>query len=916
MSEIPGLPVPRSRWVERGESCATCGKRFSLFVAKSNCPCCGKLCCSDCVQAECAIVDGDVPSKVCIDCFSMLQSNRPTGPAAGLPLLEVRAASAPPPRTPTPPTARGQSAGVAHVRAEGDGRRHDVWGVGAGSGSSPGLQRYVDDLLNRSELLRRENDSLLRHLREQGLELQALRVERDRAAASVAPGKKDACNQTEARLTSEGDVRKLRDQLGVAHIRLGAIETELKNAVARANSSEASVKLLQERICMYEDEVARLLKSQRGVGTATGDVRKEMLSTRQLPPSIVQDTVLTVVPPNPCAALGLEVNLRDWKFDSFEVASRVPSVLQSVAMNVAEAWNFFSSQDEAQTWARLAAAMENNYRPNPYHNATHAADVLQGVFSLVTAATPLMHHVTPLELKAVAFAAMAHDVRHPGRTNAFMAAVQDPVSYKFSGNGILEQLHAATAFELLTVPEFDFTSSMDNASFLEFKNTVTHLILRTDMTLHRETIAKLGAKVGTGGLDCTRKDDRLEALSFILHAADIGAPSRGVVIAKRWLVVLQEFADQAEDERRRGLPVTPGFDKTSSVESSQIPFLDFFVIPTFDLLQQLFPSIEEPLHNLRKLREVYAAAAGVTTPFPPPVNYRSREEKLQRMEAELAEYRSRGGEIHRLLEEVKAAGLRLRKKSAALKVKEAELSSQMKCKGQGEGEWRLGWAKAEDELPREREVAGLQKVPGAPLATGGGDGLRDQLGGSRETIEACECGVHEREAALAVGVRSVEVGEKRLVTFPEKLAGIAERLQEEQKRSGETEGPAFAFSHRQSALVSTGDISSDMARLSLTQHEAEERLARKYNEVDELLLIVRAMRMECAARSSTDVRRRALSATLAEREAAIAEAVELSRQRRRHVEEGKGRRPTATQLDRLESAIFQLKAAITSLSER
>ncbi|RNF03996.1 putative cAMP phosphodiesterase A [Trypanosoma rangeli] len=919
MSEIPGLPVQKGRSDGRSDSCATCGNKFSPPTAKSNCPCCEKLCCSDCVQAECAIVAGSASSKVCIDCFSMLQSNRHTGPVESSPSPEFYAASVSPPRSLTPANGRERSA-AAHARASGDERTQDALAVDGECASLSVFQQYVGDP-KHSEFLQTKSDSLLRHLRERELELQSLRVERDRAIAPIAPGEKCIWNKTEVQQTSEENAKELREQLDSAQLRMGAMETELKKALDRAKSSEATVQLLQQRIGRYEDEVARLQQSQKGLETAPGSVHKDTLWTRKLHPSIVQDTVLTVVTPKSCEASGLDVNLRDWKFDSFEVASRVPSVLQSVAMNVALAWNLFSSHDEFQRWVMLVAAVENNYRPNAYHNAIHAADALQGVFYLVTSATPLMEHMTPLELKAAAFAALVHDVRHPGRTSGFLAAVQDPVSYKYSGSGSLEQLHVATAFELLTVPEFDFTSSMDNASFLEFKNIVTHLILHTELRLHHDIISKLGAKVGAGRLDCTRKEDRLDALSFILHAADIGAPSRGVAIARRWLVVLQEFADQAEDERRRGLPVTPGFDTPSLVESSQIAFLDFFVIPTFDLLHQLFSSIEEPLHNLRKLREVYAAKAGVKTPFPPPVDYRGQEEKSQRLEAGLAEHRSQGREFYRLLEELKTAGINLKRKSAALRTKEEELIKRSCLQGQGEGRWKFDPAKTGDELQTEKEMRGPQQVYIDPLrnetveATAGRDGTRDQVGGWSETIEARERKLREREAALMMSARSMDIREKKLAAFSEKLADIAERLHAEQKRVRETENPAVALPHRESLLVATGDADINMARPSLAQHEAEERLAKKYNEVDELLLMVRAMRIECVAISGTDVRQRALSATLAEREAAIAEAVELSRQRRRQAEEGRGLRPTSMQLSRLESAIFQLTAAITLLAE-
>ncbi|EKF32917.1 cAMP phosphodiesterase A, putative [Trypanosoma cruzi marinkellei] len=918
MSEDSGLPVPRSQWVERGVSCATCGKKFSLFTANSNCPCCGKLCCSDCVQAECAIVGGSAPSKVCIDCFSMLQSRRRVEPDEGSLLREFNAASAISFQTRLAADGQVESEKTSRVSPPNGGGVQHVSRANGSSNSFPGLREYVDDLLKKSELLRMENDVLLNRLREQEVEIHALRLERDRAVARTALEGEFMADRSGTSQASDEILKELREELAIAHLRIESVEGELTKALDREKSSETMVKNLKQRLCNYKEEVVRLLKSQEEVERAPrviGD--RNILSIRRLPPSIVQDTILAVVPPKSCAAIGTGIDLRDWGFDAFEVASRVPSVLQSVAMHVALAWDFFTSQEESQKWAFLVAAVENNYRPNPYHNAIHAADVLQGTFSLVSAVKPLMDHMTPLERKAVAFAALAHDVCHPGRTNAFLAAVQDPVSFKFCGKGTLEQLHTAKAFELLNVTEFDFTSSMDNASFLEFKNIVSHLIGHTDMSLHSENIAKQGAKLSAGGFDYTRKEDRLEALSLLLHAADIGASSRGVAIARKWLVILQEFADQAEDERRRGLPVTPGFDTPSSVEKSQIPFLDFFVIPTFDLLHQLFPSIEEPLHNLRKLREFYAAKAGVTTPFPPPVDYRSREEKMRSLEAELAYFRRREEEFHRQLQEMGTASDNVNENSAALNTSEGALNMQSQLVWRAEGNKNAGGGFQNEKDVRESQDLSMDRlVSSKTVEPATGDKRLPERRGSRvETKESYERKLSEREAALMASTRLMENREKKLAIFSEKLAEIAEGLQEERKRFQPMEDFKTSSFSRETELLSEKNTSMDITRRLSTQWEAEERLARKYSELDELLLIVRAMRMGYAARYNTDIHWKALSATLAEREAAIAEAVELSRQRRRHVEEGRGLQPTATQLDRLENVIFQLMSAITLLTQ-
>ena len=58
-------------------------------------------------------------------------------------------------------------------------------------------------------------------------------------------------------------------------------------------------------------------------------------------------------------------------------------------------------------------AVELGYRDNPYHNAAHAADVVQTLGSMLLT-EDFSKGLTAMELLAMLVAACCHDVGHPG----------------------------------------------------------------------------------------------------------------------------------------------------------------------------------------------------------------------------------------------------------------------------------------------------------------------------------------------------------------------------------------------------------------------------------------------------------------------------------------------------------------------
>ena len=113
--------------------------------------------------------------------------------------------------------------------------------------------------------------------------------------------------------------------------------------------------------------------------------------------------------------------------------------------------------------------MEESYcydksTPNPYHNSIHAADVLQTTAHFCTTG-PVQKRLRVIHGFALFVAALGHDYRHPGKTNAFLIHTQDDIAITYNDMSVLESFHAAELFKVLLRPNMNILGGMDKVSW-------------------------------------------------------------------------------------------------------------------------------------------------------------------------------------------------------------------------------------------------------------------------------------------------------------------------------------------------------------------------------------------------------------------------------------------------------------------
>lgn len=281
----------------------------------------------------------------------------------------------------------------------------------------------------------------------------------------------------------------------------------------------------------------------------------------------------------------------------------------------------------------------------PYHNAIHAADVLWSAHVYLMQQST-RDNFTDMEVLATLFAALVHDVGHPGVNNDFLVRSSHPLAILYNDASPNEAMHTALSFLLFKVhPETNFfrpetatvggnvddsaaaaaaavlplgVSQLDEELICDnedvFRPLVTQLVLGTDMKFHAGLIHTLSMSLAGGVIG---DDDINLLLKAIIHAADLSNPMKPRHVYVQWIErVIAEFWQQGDAERQMGLPVSPHCDRHSpmTVPQTQVGFISFVVRPFMQQIEPLLPPIwmQRLDENLDAMKTMVAAVSGAT----------------------------------------------------------------------------------------------------------------------------------------------------------------------------------------------------------------------------------------------------------------------------------------------------------------
>jgi hypothetical protein len=159
------------------------------------------------------------------------------------------------------------------------------------------------------------------------------------------------------------------------------------------------------------------------------------------------------------------------------------------------------------------------------------------------------------------------------------------------------------------MPDNNIFDKLSVTDYKTIRKRMIAMILATDMANHGKVMSVIKGRIGNVNSDITilSGDDKMKfeeqqtVLDFFIHSADLAHNTKLFDISLQWVELLSnEFWLQGDKEKSLNLPVSFLCERVNAdIPSSQVGFIKGFIIPTFDVLVQMFPSLAYTVDNAK-----------------------------------------------------------------------------------------------------------------------------------------------------------------------------------------------------------------------------------------------------------------------------------------------------------------------------
>jgi cAMP-specific phosphodiesterase 4/calcium/calmodulin-dependent 3',5'-cyclic nucleotide phosphodiesterase len=270
-----------------------------------------------------------------------------------------------------------------------------------------------------------------------------------------------------------------------------------------------------------------------------------------------------------------------------------------------------------------------------YHNSLHGADITQTICLFFNNSNAEeVCHTQAIDLLSIIIAALGHDIGHPGLTNTFQINSLSDMAITYNDSSCLENFHLATLFKTIRKDETNIFEKLSSPDFKKIRKRMISEILATDMAIHGKILNNIRSKIPDYLLqdkndnnnndkmkkfelitdinnEETTSEEKQALFDYFIHSADLGHNTKEFCISLKWVELLSnEFWLQGDKERSMNLTISFLCDrKTTNVPKSQVGFIGGFIIPTYDYLVVMFPTLRYTIDNAKNNLNIWQKLA-------------------------------------------------------------------------------------------------------------------------------------------------------------------------------------------------------------------------------------------------------------------------------------------------------------------
>ena len=313
----------------------------------------------------------------------------------------------------------------------------------------------------------------------------------------------------------------------------------------------------------------------------------------------------------------------DWDYDIHQLNKvSVQTPLKSMFFAVLEGLGLVNVlKVKEDTVDNYISVIERGYRTsNPYHNRSHAADVVQATaYFCKHGADDVV--LTRTEQLALVLSAAVHDVEHPGVNNSYLVNSADPLAVLYNDRSPLENHHISTAFMAMQPENHDILGQLKTDERKNFRRLMIRCVLATDMAVSFDEVGKLKNILQVGPIDVKNQVHMDQVIVMVLKMGDVSHPARAFETHYKWSQrCVYEFYEQGDMEKKE-LQMTPMafMDREHDyLPKSQMGFIQFVAIPMYESVLPVFPSVMPRLIDTAKSNmerwKAYIEAGNIPVP--------------------------------------------------------------------------------------------------------------------------------------------------------------------------------------------------------------------------------------------------------------------------------------------------------------